>query len=370
MKSPFKKPLKIFTSPILKPALFIRDFVKKRPIGYKIARKLSNFVYDHSQETALVMLFGDAVSILSSHNAQIKGLEKSDRENKDILIAQEKIERVLDIFLSIVPPILLTRKIKKLVESGHFTTKKFQTLQKDVLAVGLGLPYENLNNIDHIRPIKETAIVTTYRTLNALGNYKALPKDVNYEALPNLKKMQFQTQKLLRKAGGYFREKVAYLDYTGIGESLQQLCIDFDNKAGKISADVRDKLQNNSAYDEFQTMVNGFTIAGITAYSILSSTVIMPIIRNKLSSRMKTIQLANMGQTRGDVRRRRRFAYTNTQIPEPDGKIFNSFDTPYLLRESVPQKTDKEIPKVPLNTTFNSFNEYNNLITQSTVLRI
>ncbi len=370
MNAPLKKPLKALVSPILKPALFIRDFVKKRPVGYKITRKLSDFVFEHSQETALIMLFGDAVSILSSHNAQIKGLEKSDRENKDILISQEKIERVLDIFLSIVPPLLLTRKIKKSVESGHFTTKKFQTLQKEVLAEGLGLPYENLNNIEHIRPIKETAIVTTYKTLYSLANIKALPKDVNYEGLSNLKKIQFKTQNLLRTAGNYFKKKVAYLDYTGISESLQELCIKFDNGAGKIPAETRNRLQNGSAYDEFQSMVNGFSIAGITGYSILSSNVIMPIVRNKLSSVMKTIQLTNMGQTRADLRRRKRFAYTYTQVPEPNGKIFNSFDTPYLLRENFSHKTLNEVPKVPPNKTFNSFNEYNKLITQSTVLRI
>lgn len=369
MNSPLKSAVKTIVCPVLKPALFIRDFFRKRPLGYKFSRKLSNFVFEYSKETALIMLFGDAVSILSSHNAQIKSLEKSDRENKDLLISQEKIERILDLGLSIVPPIFLTRKIKKCVESGHLTTRKFQNLQREVILPSLGIEANSLNHIEHIRPIKETAIVSTHKALKSLSEYKAISPQIDYNTLSKAQKLQFNTQNVLKKGSNYLKSKVKYLDTTEIPKSLQELCIAVDNLTGDVPDSVRCKLRNGSAFDEFQGMVNGFTIAGVIAYSILSTNIIMPIVRNKLSSKFRTEQLANMGLTRSDIKRRKRFAYTNTQMPETGSEIFSSFNSPSFANRITKQENDK-IPKPNESNTFSSFNTFSKIASQSTGLRI
>lgn len=369
MKTPLTKIVKPFVSFTIKPALFVRDFFRKRPLPYKFSRVLSNFVFDYSKETALVMLFGDAVSILSSHNAQIKSLEKSDRENKDLLISQEKIERSLDLVLSIVPPLFLTRKIKKCVESGHITTRKFQSLLREVIPPSQGIDTKNLNRIEHIRPIKETTIVTAEKALRALSEFKAISPTKEYDSLSKLQKLQFNTQKTLKKGSDFLKAKVSYLDAMLIPKSLRELCIAVDNQSGEVSDSVRAKLKNGSAFDEFQGMVNGFCIAGVIGYSILSSNVIMPIVRNKLSTKFRTEQLALNGLTRSDIKRRKRFAYTNSQLPETGGEIFSTFDTPYLLRERSSINTEKE--KIPIKTnTFSSFETFNKIASQSNGLRI
>ena len=120
-----KTPIDLAKKMVFAPLANLRDGFFKKVNIFKFFNKTADIIFEYSKETALIMLIGDAISILSSHNEQINGLKKSDRENKDVLIAQERIERSLDLVLTIIPPFLLTRTIKKKLESFKITTKRY-----------------------------------------------------------------------------------------------------------------------------------------------------------------------------------------------------------------------------------------------------
>ena len=78
--------LKVFQTYIFAPLHRFRQNFFSRNAAGNFFGVITDFVFDCSKETALIMLVFNAVSIISSHIAQIGGLRKSKRDNKDYLI--------------------------------------------------------------------------------------------------------------------------------------------------------------------------------------------------------------------------------------------------------------------------------------------
>lgn len=333
-------------------------FLRKVNIS-KILKKVSNAAFDISKDTALVMLFCDAISILSSHNEQIKGLKKSDRENKDVLIAQEKIERSLDLALTIIPPTLLTRAIKKKLESFEVTTHKAEDLVFNYVGPGVGAHRAELRSTEYIRPLVENAIRGISKVSTAIGNNK---------------KLNPKAQEQFKRFGNFCKSRIPDLDNMYLPRSVEEVTAYFDDMGHRVSPTIKSKLRNGSAYDEIQGMVNGLCIAGVIGYSILVSNILMPILKNKISKRNRDKELAKIGETRESLKRKKRFAYTQIEPIKTEKNIFDkfdSFDSQNIKKEvKVEQKqTYTTVTPYQKSKTFETFNTYDR-ISQSTGLRI
>lgn len=334
------------------------NFLRKVNIS-KILKKVSNAAFEISKDTALVMLFCDAISILSSHNEQINGLKKSNRENKDVLIAQEKIERSLDLALTIIPPTLLTRAIKNKLEGFEVTTHKAEDLVFNYVGPGVGAHRAELKSTEYIRSLTENAIRGIGKASTAIGNNKRLsPK----------------AQEPFKRFGSFCKSRIPDLDNMYLPRSIEEVTAYFDDMGHRVSPTIKSKLRNGSAYDEIQGMVNGLCIASVIGYSILVSNVLMPILKNKISRKNRDKELAKMGETRESIKRKKRFAYTQIEPVKAEQNIFDKFDTfdsPNIKKEiKVEQKqTYTTITPYPKSKTFETFNTYDR-ISQSTGLRI
>ena len=354
-----KTPIDLAKKMIFAPAKNLYDGFFKKVNIFKIFNKTADFIFEYSKETALIMLIGDAISILSSHNEQIKGLRRSDRENKEVLITQERIERALDLVLTIIPPFMITRAIKKKLESFKITTREAEDLVFNYIGPGVGAHRNELKSIEYIRPINETI----------MGGISSISK-----AISTNKKLSAETQEKFRNFSNTCKKHLGNIEEKYIPKSIEEVTAYFDDMGERVSPTIRAKLRNGKAYDEIQGMVNGLCIAGVISYSILVSNVLMPILKNKISRSIKDKQLAEMGETRESIKRKKRFAYTQIEPIKTEKNIFDTFDTPNI---KIPKESN--INKEPLYTqitpyknskTFESFNTYSKIATQPNGLRI
>ena len=255
-------------------------FLKKVNIS-KILKNASDAAFEISKDTALVMLFCDAISILSSHNEQIKGLKKSNKDSKETLIELERIERNLDLALTIVPPTLLNRAIKKKLESFQVTTKKAEDLMFNYIGPGVGAHKTELKSTEYMRPLTEKAIRAVAKFTGAISNNK---------------KLNPKTQEQFSKISNFCKSKIPDLNNMYIPRSIEEVTSYFDDMSHRVSPTIKSKLRNASAYDEIQGMVNGLCVASVIAYSILVSNVLMPILKPKfivLNDRIGASSLLN-----------------------------------------------------------------------------
>ncbi len=353
-----KTPLNILQDSIIVPVYnFHKNFLSKNAV-HASCKKVANFVFNCSKETALIMLIFNAVSILSGHISHIGGLKKSNRENKDYLISQEKKELALDLGLTIVPPFLLNNFLKKKLESGVITTPEAQEKLVNLVAPVVGVSKDELYSTEHIRPIKETiASVCSKFTSAVLKHDKKMPKKLE-ETLISLDQN--------------FKSKLP--DYVSKFPSptLEDIATDFDNlaKENKISQGILKKLHNGSAYDDLCGQNNGILIMATIAYTILASNVIMPILKNKLANRSYEKQLAKMGETRESIKRKKKFEQCSYSIFE-NNELFSPFEvSESLLSKNSENSVFNSFQSQSKNNTFNSFNTYSRIASQSSGLRI
>lgn len=353
-----KTPLNLLQDSIIVPLYkFQKDFLSKNAV-HASCKKVANFVFNCSKETALIMLIFNAVSIMSGHISQIGGLKKSNRENKDYLISQEKKELALDLGLTIVPPFLLNNYLKKKLESGAITTPEAKEKLVNLVAPVVGVSKDELYSTAHIRPIKETiASVCSKFTDAILKNDKKMPKALE-ETLINL------DQKFKSKLPDYVSKFPS--------PTLEDIATDFDNlaKENKISQGILKKLHNGSAYDDLCGQNNGILIMATIAYTILASNVVMPILKNKLANRSYEKQLAKMGETRESIKLKNKFKQCSYSTFE-DSDIFTPFgNTDSSLSKNKETNIFDSFNPPPKKDTFSSFNAYSKISSQSSGLRI
>ncbi|MBQ8886379.1 MAG: hypothetical protein IJY61_01590 [Candidatus Gastranaerophilales bacterium] len=353
-----KTPIDLAKKYIFIPANRINKKIQSINI-FKFFNKAADVVFEYSKETALIMLLGDAISIFSSHTEQIKGLKKSDRENKDLLIDQERIERTIDLVLNIIPPFALTRFLKKQLESGQVTTRRWEHILQKIVGPGVGAHIDELKSINYIRPVKETIIGGTSKVIQKISENPKLKPEVQ-EFIANTAKNLIQ--------------KIPDLKNMYITKSKEEIASFYDDMGDNVSSTIRNMLRNGSAYDEIQGMVNGLCIAGVIGYSILASNVVMPILKNKISKYKTEKDLAKKGETRESIKRKKRFAYTQLEPVSKKSQVFDTFDTPYqykeknIFSEEKIKTPEKQIKRT--SNTFETFEKYNQHASHPTGLRI
>ncbi len=270
-------PIKILQDKILIPLYNFQKENLSRSTLFKVCNGFGNFIADKSSDMPFILLFGNALSIISSHWAQIRGLKKSDRKNKDYLITQEYKEFGLDMLFTIIPPFLLKNFLEKKLYSGQWTTKSARQNLLDVVAVGAGASKEDLYNITN-KPLKEIIGNWTAQLTNYLKKIHNLPQSVKkiinfIEKNPNVRLPD--PNQIIPKA------------------SLNQVCIDCDTKA----KDLCKNFYNGSAYDEIIGQIEGIIIIATLLYTILSSSIITPILKNKLSNKAYDKKMENAKKT-------------------------------------------------------------------------
>ena len=356
-----KNPVDFLSDFVFAPLKNAKRYVQNQHIVKKVCGKSSNFLFKHCKDPAIIMIICNFIAIVSSHNAQIRGLKNSKRENADYLIDQERKEKHLDMVLSLVPPILIKRFFTKQFESGHITTKSARETLIDNVAGTIGASRDDLYSVEHIRPLSETVAESTSNFIETIvKKFNKLPDSVVVT---------------LRKFNKFLKTKFPDPRTKNYRPELETITTDFDNMVLKnqISPKTlsRFNLRNNSAYDELNGMHNGWNVIATILFSIAATNIIMPILKNKLSNRAYERQLNEMGETRESMRRKKRFAYHSTPVSTiPQASIFSSIST--FSNEKTPVVKDNSLT-IPIQRTpnvFSQFEKYSSAQTQSGRLRI
>ncbi len=290
------KPADILRNKVISPLYNVYENYISKSARHKTYQKISSFLFGKGTDIALVMLVGNAVSMLNSHLAQIRGLKKSNRENKDYLISQERIDLVLDLILSTIPPAMLNYHLKRKLESGEIITK---SVKKEV-----------------IRMAEEAGV---------------LPEDI---LKTNSPKSYFQTMKqslnsIFLKLKTIMKNKPKKL--------WNLINVQDINPAEKIgqkvktaeSALLEEKLQqvyNQNSYKSLVNKINGATIISTLLYSIIVSSIVMPIIKNSIANYSYKKQLEKMGETPESLKLKKRYNdLMMVSIDKSDKNIFSEF---------------------------------------------
>lgn len=285
-------------------------------------KSVTNFVYEHSKESAIIILFFNGISILSSHFAQINGLRKSNRENKEYLITQEKNELKLDLALTIIPPFIINKLLTNKLDSGQWTTR---SRERKLIEKIIGETGTTAN--DYFNNLKKETI----------NNISSEIKNIN---LPDYNKIKTET-------------------------NLGKILDDFDKNHKYSSA----QFYNGSAYDDIIGSRNGMLLATTIFYSIVISNIVMPILKNHLANKAFKKHLQETGETEKSIKIQERFSFAENPVTDINSEVFEKINS--LC------KTDKN--EINLNTNIlnnnlkknNNFDLYsfNNTIYKPTYLR-
>lgn len=352
-----KTPKSFIQDNILVPAYQFRKNYISRSAVYSCCNKVANFIFDKSKETALIMLVFNAVSIMSSHIAQIRGLKKSKRENKDYLITQEWQEMGLDLLFTIIPPFMLNNYLMKKLDSGQWTTKSARDKLLYTITPTVGVAKEELYNTSHIKPVRETVGSIVAQATNKLHKVKNLPecveKAIKYiEKNPNVRLPD--PNKAIPMA------------------SMEDITTDFD----VIRKRAFKGFYNGSAYDDISGQRNGMLILATLGYTILASAIITPILKNKLANRSYERRLKKMNETPDSLKRKQRFDYVNHSVSD-NSDVFGSFlsfetaGSPSVTLISANEDISKiEKIKSEKQTPFSKFNTFSSISQSQSGLRI
>lgn len=352
-----KTPKSFIQDYILAPAYqFQKNYVSRSAL-YSACNKVSNFIFKKSDDIPLILLFFNSVSIVSSHIAQINGLKKSKRENKDYLITQEWKEFGLDLLFTVIPPFLLKNFLEKKFYSGQWTTKSARKHLLDTITPTIGAAKDELYNTSHIKPLRESLGAVIAQITNSIKKISNLPKPVSnliklIEKNPNVKLPD--PNKFIPMA------------------TMKEIAVDFD----KVRHKKFKGFYNGSAYDEIIGQMEGMTIIATLAYTILASSVITPILKNKLANRSYEKRLQKMGETTESINRKKRFEYTNNSLTSETKvfDVFSNFDNSIssLSKGLVIQNEDKELSLNSLKNdgSFGNFEVFNRICNASSNIKI
>ena len=344
-------PKDILSEYIFAPAYrFYRDNLSASARHNKIYKPIANFIYDKSSDMPVIMLAFNAISILSSHLAQIGGLRRSNRENKDYLITQEVGELILDSFFTILPPFILNAFLTKKLDSGNWATESSRNNLRYVIAPTVGAQQKELYNTDHIVGMKQRFSNAKNSVLLSVKKSTKLPKSITSKI-----------NVLENQAGSCVP-----------APKMDKILTDFD----KIRKRKFNGFYNGSAYDEIMGQRNGILMSSAILYTIVASCIITPIFKNLLSNYISKKQLEKTGETKESLARKKRYnSLANTAEIDMQENVFNVFSNSNntttsekvvdrslyqnLLRASVDEKN-----------VFTQLNSFKGIPSQTTGLRI
>jgi len=349
-----KRPELNFQKHILKPLYKLKHDILTPAAFKKGCQNMAEFIYKYSKETALIMLGFNAISILSSHISQIGGLKRSNRENKDYLITQERNELILDTVFTVIPPFLIDNFLKKKIDGGEIITKEFQNKMVNYVAPCVGACKEDLFYTEHLIPVKEQLASISSRVLGSLINNKKVPNNIK-EKLKNLKV----------KAESVLPEINTHVPHP----SIEDFVIDFEERTTKsqIPPDILKNFYHGSAFDDIWGMRNGLLIMATLGYTVLASCILTPILKNIMSNRSYDRYLKKKGETKDSIKRKSRFSFANIPIDtEKQTDLFSPTEFTPEIREQVNLRTTPLL-QPPKREIFNTFY---NTSSQSKGLRI
>ncbi len=319
-----KKSLTVFIAPLYK---FRKKYLSSDAI-YKYCHKFSGFVFKRSTDMALIMILLNGLAIYLAHNAQIAGLEKSHRENKDFLIGQEKVEKKLDLVFTLIPPVLIDNFVQKKLESGQFITRLTENNLKYKIAPAGGVLIQELGDISYIKPFRKVL----YGAVCNLGLY--------------IKKlMKSKPEKLWKK----LNIQKPFLNEAVPAANIFDIAIE----AEAATENKIEGLYNKSAYDDTVGQFEGLRKIVSISSLIIISYLLMPIVKNKLAAYNYKKYLEKIGETPESLKRKNLYnSLKNIEFNKDNKNIFREFNTdnkdvseppPELLRYKhlKTQKTDK-----------------------------
>ena len=364
-----KNPIKSFISFFVAPA---SQFQNRADEYCKAAAgKFSDFIFNSSKRTDIIMLLFNAVAILSSHTAQIHGLEKSTRENKDFLIEQEEKERKIYLALTLVPPLIINYFLAKKLEKGEITTKRARDLLMGPIAEDTGAALSDVySKVTH----KETVLRTASDFIKFLKKQGEEHPDVQdtFEkisaAISNFTRREFpQVYRDIKRKLKAYNKFLKFHSTDRLQDSIYKVAKNWDEKERECvfsrTIETRDMLRNGSAIDELCGLNSGILITSSVLYSIAASNVIMPFLKNRWTNQEYERSLRESGETRESMRRKRRFEYTQDPLPETSGKVFKVFSTQYSSFP-VDEKNSSD------RNTFEKFSVYSDLAYRNSGIKI
>lgn len=332
------------------------------------AEHVSNFIFTSSKRTDIIMLLFNAVAILSSHTAQIHGLEKSNRENKEFLIEQEEKERKIDLALTLIPPLILNYFLAKKLERGEITTQRAKKLLTGRVAEDAGAPRGDIySKITHKETVLRTGADIIDFFKKNLENFPDTRDSIENFVIAMKKFIRKEFPQVYKDVGKTLREYSRYLDKHSpnrLQNSIWKVAKHWEEMeldgAFPRTNETRDLLRNGSAIDELCGLNNGILIASSVGYSILASNVIMPYFKNKWTNEEYDRGLKLSGETRESMRRKRRFEYNENPVTRKNDRLFK----PFSNLENAAVYKDGKAP------TFDKFIFYSDLSYRNSGLKI
>lgn len=376
MKTPLKtitkNATKIFQNKILNPIV-----EKGKPHELKgFVERFVDFYFDKSQDAASMMVFFDAISLLTSTIAQINVQNKRNEANKEYLIEQQKSEFKASLPLTILLPFFVVKFLGRQLTSGRIMTKSTRELIEKVIKPYLGYTPNDGYYIPPLKTINEVLHETKNSLLKILkkiapqkykNHIKIIPIDPNKDVpCLTLKDLLFK-----------FDQQVA--------DDLRQLkSQNFDDikffKKNPYVQEVLNKkpLFKKSAVAHVNGEIEGIKILTLIALNVITANVIMPIIKNKITNNRHKKELAAIGENLNSKRRKDRYTnlkgFTNIEEEKNIFETFSNFDNS-TSRKPLDNKPDPTIYRQLMkpneqNNIFKDINTFSTNSTQSSRLRI
>lgn len=327
-------PFRIVNRLVFVPLSKIRHSVLSKRGFYKACHKFSDINYYCSQDTSLAMVLSTSLAVFASHCAHIAGLKRSNRENKEFLLEQEKAEFKTDLALTIIPPFLIDRFFKIKVDAGECTTHEIRRRMECGILLHYGKGRKDVYNTEHIKSMKE------------LGKFLI---EVIAKKIKNLK-LKLLGAKIIEKA-------IKFPNVKMYSTPLEKFAMDLDwqNKFGLADNFDGFNFYKNSAYSDMVNQTNGLKVLPTLVYTAVMSAIVVPICKNLIANRMYKEQLALVGETPESAKRKKRYGNLKDMGGANSKPLFESF-TPVFKSSSKNNSSGKD----------NIFAEFNNITKDKT----
>lgn len=306
-----------------------------------------NFLFKKSDETAVMLLVFNAISILSSHANQIIGLAKSplkksnnkesanELKTKRYLITQELCELGLDIVLTIVPPFLLTGALSRKLYSGEWLSKD---TKKKIINEFEGVLGVQRDELFYVKP----KIKFNQKVGISLAKFSSKIKEDD--------KLFSKFKKLSEFIDKNVKVDIPKRQYKFDTVSLKELAANYDQAVKalplKLMKEKQALFRNGSAYDDIIGQIEGTKTLAAIAYTAVFTAIVTPFLKNIIAN---------------SLFKKEKVANENVVTPAPLRPVVSSnFDTFAQFNSTVkPNTVVKPTQNKPLFSEFN--NSYSGL---------
>jgi hypothetical protein len=203
----------------------------------------------------------------------------------------------VDAALSILPSIGIKKYVDKKILTGAWTTAS----QRKKMIVDLP-------------PVIGAAPEDIYET------FKRVPVKQKCKELFNKVKYKIATSKYIPKN---IREKITFERIKPKGRKFGEITNEALERFDKAWQNNAPNMRNGSAMADIGGFRNGLVLMATLSYSILAATVFMPILKNIFTNYSYKKQLAAIGETPENVRRKKRYAFNENPVYNTNSAVFS-----------------------------------------------